>query len=105
MKKEVVVASAIVALLTSLSADNSNIRVNEIKSGVDGKIIAPKDIKDRIDGNKRIGKGDDSKFNLVCGWSCAKPGQADRTPILDAKPNVRERPNIGKAPKDIGQRP
>ena len=99
MKKEIVVASAIVALLSSLSAENSHIRVNDIKPAVDGKIIVPKDIKTKIDGNKKIGKGDDKKFNLICGWSCAKPNDAAKTPILNAKRHM------GKAPKNIGQRP
>ena len=98
MKKEVVVSSAIVALLSSLSA-GSDFKVNEIKPAVDGKIIASKDIADKIDGNKKIGKDDKNKFNLICGWSCAKPGQANKTPIFDGQHN------IGKATKNIGQRP
>ena len=108
MKKEVVVASAIIALLSSLSAE-SNIRVNEIKPGVDGKIIAPKDIIGKIDKNKEIGKEGQDKFNIYCpnNGCVGKPkGDQDlKKPHMGKRPILDKKPNIGKTPKNIGQRP
>ena len=88
MKKEIVVTSAIIALLSSLSAGN-DFKVKEIKPGVDGKIIAPKDIAGKIDGNKKIGKGDEDKLN-ICGLGCG---------------NLKPKQDMDKIPKNIGIRP
>ena len=94
MKKEIVVATAITALLSSLSADTKELNLNKLSADSTGKILTPKKVKGKIDINKRIGKKDNDKFNLICGKGCiSKPKpNINKTPKLNQKPDISKRP-------------
>jgi len=98
MKKEIVVATAITALLSSLSADTKELNLNKLSADSTGKIIAPKKVKGKIDGTKRIGKDNDKKFNLICGFSCAKPNgkKIDKISKISQEPKLKQ--DISKRP-------
>ena len=105
------IATAITALLTSVSAENTNIRLNEIKPTVDGKIIVPKNIAGKINSNKKIGQKDDDKWNLICGLTCddldkANAKKVGKKSAFNKAPRLDKKPNLGKAPIfDAGKRP
>lgn len=108
MKKEIVVATAVTALLTSLSAENNIVKLDADSSGkiilnkdlkvkdIKGKDFKGKDFKGKIDANKQIGKGKDKATGFICN-SCIK----------GKKPSIAKTPKIGKIDKHhkINQRP
>ncbi|SFV64482.1 hypothetical protein MNB_SV-14-1240 [hydrothermal vent metagenome] len=98
MKKEIVVATAITALLSSLNADTKELNLNKLSADSTGKIIAPKKVKGKIDTNKKIGKaGGDKKFNL-CGLLCAKPNGKKIGEISKISQEPKLKQDISKRP-------
>ena len=88
MKKEVVIASAIAGLLTSLSAgDNPTINIDKVSIDKAGKVLAPKKIEKNIK-KKGIIKEIEKRgsFGFGCNDSCDGdkkiPNRKDRAPIL-----------------------
>ncbi len=77
MKKEVVIATAIAGLLSSLSAADVAPKVDMNKVTVDrtGKVMAPKNVQDKVRAKGIKGGADDKKWNGYCPTNnCKKPG-------------------------------
>ena len=86
MKKEIVIASAIAGLLTSLSAGEiSSIDINKVGIDKHGKVLAPKGIK----GGIKKGK-DDEKFNVICNVGCNKTNPKKIMPNKDKIKQIRK---------------
>jgi len=96
MKKEIVIASAIAGLLTSLSAgDNSAINIDKVRIDKVGKVLAPKDIQKAI---RKKGNGDRaSSVNSGCVFNnCRKKTAEKVAPIQKGVGIIKQPPMLKK---------
>jgi hypothetical protein len=105
MKKEVVIASAIAGLLSSLSAgDNPTINIDKISIDKAGKVLASKDIKKGLE----VEQGKDKFLDNVNFYCPGKKGNRKKAPIQkDIEKEAPIHKDIEKAPihKDIEKAP
>jgi len=98
MNKEIIIASAILGLLSSLNAMDTNLNINEVYTNTDGSIQTPKDIEKKIGNKQKIGNKDDEKMNGFCGLGCIASDPKEKKPIIGKKPIMGEKPNLNIRP-------